>query len=82
MPAVHIWIKKEDWARWQSITNKPLWLHEALTGEPFTFHPNMVMPTTLQEGNNPNDPSYSAVVRPDMPTMDNVNRASKPKDQT
>lgn len=30
MPRVDIWIRKEDWQKWQSIKNKPEWLHEHL----------------------------------------------------
>lgn len=30
MPEVHIWVRKEDWAQWQAITDKPAWLHSKI----------------------------------------------------
>lgn len=33
MPDVHIWIRKEDEAKWKAIANKPEWLHEHLNSE-------------------------------------------------
>lgn len=31
MPRVDIWIRKEDYAKWLSIEDKPEWLHEHLS---------------------------------------------------
>lgn len=33
MPSVHIWIKKDDWDKWQAIADKPEWLHEHLNAD-------------------------------------------------
>ena len=30
MPHVNIWIRKKDWAAWESLEDKPTFLHEAL----------------------------------------------------
>lgn len=40
MPRVDIWIRKEDWQKWQSIKDKPEWLHEHLNRD---FNPVMVI---------------------------------------
>lgn len=34
MPHVNIWIRKEDWAVWQQLVDKPQWLHDKLVGNP------------------------------------------------
>lgn len=31
MPKVTVWIRKEDYDKWCSIVDKPLWLHSKLT---------------------------------------------------
>lgn len=33
MPSHHIWIRKEDEAKWRAIADKPEWLHEHLNYE-------------------------------------------------
>lgn len=75
---VNIYIRKEDEDKWNAIDDKGEWLHFHLnsgykvikqnadgSGQVFNVL-DTVMPTTLEEGNDPNSPAYSASIRPNI----------------
>lgn len=43
MPDVRMYIRSEDWDKWQAIENKPEWLHEHLNAKEFK-------PSYVQDG--------------------------------
>lgn len=47
MPSYHIWIRKEDEAKWKAIENKPEWLHEHLNLEMLTLGMEMEAETEM-----------------------------------
>lgn len=71
MPNRTIYLSDDDAEKFDSLSNKSAFVASAMnthvTGKNIaTYHPNMAMPTSLEEANDPNSPGYSALVQPDV----------------
>lgn len=57
MPKVTIYIRNDDYPKWQAIADKPEWLHEHLNGS-FINH-DFIINETLKAQRIVSDPTYT-----------------------
>lgn len=65
MPRVNVYIRKEDWEAWESLADKPDWLHQSLAKGPWS---------ASEEPVGPEEPE-----KPVKPLQDQINRIARGK---
>ena len=79
MPRVDIWIRKSDWNTWESIQDKPGWIHSALLMAPQNRMPESVEVEDLPEPLPQDIQKLSMNERPSKQTSKRIKDSDLPR---